>query len=270
MQAVPRCSLDEDRPELLDHAVVVVDPAQAGVLGEAAAQRGVVHRAFRKALPASRVDEHPVGEVEPVLDGHLVQVEPDHEGEAEGEERPAPVAGEEAADRSGIGPAIGVEGIDVVPPEGGHAQEAGPPGGAAPRDRGRVDDQHGEAPGAEDGGHRAGQRPALGGGGGPVEVDAGGLGAGGARGGEDPEDLLVGDALEGVALEQPHRQPGELVDRGPGPVPGDSEGGEDAVVGRAGAPVVGGQLGEDGEQRRLALGLAPHGLRHRSCASSRR
>ena len=49
VQAVPRCSFDEDRPELLDHTVEVVDPFQPACIRETLAEATARARARRAA-----------------------------------------------------------------------------------------------------------------------------------------------------------------------------------------------------------------------------
>jgi hypothetical protein len=118
-------ALQEHRADLLDHPVVVGHALDPALLAQGGGQLAAADRLTGQGLPATAVHQDRAGEVE--LAGREVadQVLPDEEGEAEHEQRLALVAGDPGAHLVAPQPPVGVEGVAVVAPEGGHADDAG-------------------------------------------------------------------------------------------------------------------------------------------------
>ena len=196
----------------------------------------------------------PLHRSSPCSRADLVEVQPDHEGEAEDQERLVAVLGEEALDRLDVRLVVLVEHVDVVAAEVRHAEHAGAAGAErAPvlEHAVGVDHQHRQplAGRARSCSVRA-ERAGLGGRGVLVEVDPADAGAGGAAARSATlKTSSSGMLLSAWRLEQPDRQPRQVVD-GPKSAPAASPTAtEDPVVRLAVRPVVLGQLVELGQQR---------------------
>ncbi len=182
---------------------------------------------------------------DPLFPESLTEVLPDHEGETEEQDLPAPVLLQKGLHSLQIQFHVVVEGVAHGGSEDGEAQDARTPGGEhgpVPKHLFGVDDQHGEPVIAHQRGGDAEEGLLLVGRGSGVQKDPGDPLAGGAGGSDGLKDLAVRYTFELQILKDRDRQEGDVLRsqravRHAQPI-------QQGSVGRAVLPVIAGQFGE--------------------------